>query len=229
MIWDYFLFDLDNSLLYIPEPSEYFDNILSKTIRKFSGENIPSREERNKFWLSGSDYVKLLRNWGVDDQELFWNYFDEIDFNIRKKYIASKKIHLYDDVVYVLNTLKRKNNKKLAIVSNTADYIIDYVLEEFNLKSFFEIIFGLGSNTTQEMAKPSSDGIKFVLNSMDYSNGNKKAIMIGDSIVDVFAAKRANIDACLLTRDLNKYPEGYDKWEYKPDFVIKKLDEIILF
>jgi phosphoglycolate phosphatase-like HAD superfamily hydrolase len=64
---------------------------------------------------------------------------------------------------------------------------------------------------------------------MDYSNGNKKAIMIGDSIVDVFAAKRANIDACLLTRNLNKYPDGYDKWEYKPDFVINNLDEIILF
>ncbi len=228
MNWDYFLFDLDNSLLYIPKPAEYFDKVLSETIKKLSRENVPSREERNKFWLSGSDYVKLLRNWGVRDQELFWSHFDEIDFNLRKKYIAREKIHLYDDVVNVLKNLKEKSNKKLAIVSNTADYIVDYVLEEFNLNPFFEVVFGLGSEKTQDMAKPSPEGINFVLNTLSYTNGNKKAIMIGDSIVDVFAAKRANIDACLLTRNLNKYPEGYDKWEYKPDFVIKNLDEIIL-
>ena len=228
MNWDYFLFDLDNSLLYIPKPAEYFDKVLSETIKKLSRENVPSREERNKFWLSGSDYVKLLRNWGVRDQELFWSHFDEIDFNLRKKYIAREKTHLYDDVVNVLKNLKEKSNKKLAIVSNTADYIVDYVLEEFNLNPFFEVVFGLGSEKTQDMAKPSPEGINFVLNTLSYTNGNKKAIMIGDSIVDVFAAKRANIDACLLTRNLNKYPEGYDKWEYKPDFVIKNLDEIIL-
>jgi phosphoglycolate phosphatase-like HAD superfamily hydrolase len=228
MNWDYFLFDLDNSLLYIPKPAEYFDKVLSETIKKLSRENVPSREERNKFWLSGSDYVKLLRNWEVRDQELFWSHFDEIDFNLRKKYIAREKIHLYDDVVNVLKNLKEKSNKKLAIVSNTADYIVDYVLEEFNLNPFFEVVFGLGSEKTQDMAKPSPEGINFVLNTLSYTNGNKKAIMIGDSIVDVFAAKRANIDACLLTRNLNKYPEGYDKWEYKPDFVIKNLDEIIL-
>lgn len=228
MNWDYFLFDLDNSLLYIPKPAEYFDKVLSETIKKLSSENVPSREERNKFWLSGSDYVKLLRNWGVRDQELFWSHFDEIDFNLRKKYIAREKIHLYDDVVNVLKNLKEKSNKKLAIVSNTADYIVDYVLEEFNLNPFFEVVFGLGSEKTQDMAKPSPEGINFVLNTLSYTNGNNKALMIGDSIVDVFAAKRANIDACLLTRNLNKYPEGYDKWEYKPDFVIKNLDEIIL-
>lgn len=228
MKWDYFLLDLDNSLLYIPDPAEYFDNVLSKTIEVLSENSIPSREERNKFWLSESDYVKLLRNWGIKDHEIFWEHFDEIDFNIRKKYISEDKIHLYEDVVYVLETLKEQKNKTLAIVSNTADYIVDFVLEEFNLKEFFDIVFGLGSEKNQEMAKPSPEGINFVLNYLNFNHKNSGAIMVGDSIVDIFAAKRANINACLLTRNLKKYPEGFERWEYKPDYIIENLEEILL-
>ena len=53
--------------------------------------------------------------------------------------------------------------------------------------------------------------------------------MIGDSIVDVYAAKKANISACLIRRDKSKYRDGYGAWEYNPDFVIEQLNEILNF
>jgi HAD superfamily hydrolase (TIGR01549 family) len=228
MCWTYFLFDLDNSLFYIPDPSKYFDMILSNTINKLSEKKIPSREERNKFWLSGSDYVKLLRNWGIHDYEKFWEYFDSIDFTYRKEYIPEGKMKLYEDVELVLKKLNEKEDNRLAIVSNTAEYIVDFILDKFRINHFFDIVFALSSENEQEMAKPSPAGIHYVLKNMNFNNKDSDAIMVGDSIVDIFAAKRAGIDSCLLTRNLNKYPEGYDKWEYKPDYIITNLDELLL-
>ena len=51
--------------------------------------------------------------------------------------------------------------------------------------------------------------------------------MVGDSYVDIFAAKRADIHACLIKRDFDKYPDGYADWEYKPDTIIKDLKAIL--
>ena len=49
--------------------------------------------------------------------------------------------------------------------------------------------------------------------------------MVGDSRLDVFAAKRANITACLIKRDLHKYSSRND-WESHPDFEIEHLDDL---
>ena len=53
-----------------------------------------------------------------------------------------------------------------------------------------------------------------------------KAIMVGDSKVDIIAAKRAKINACLIRRELDKYPEGYETWEHQPDYIIENLEDI---
>lgn len=228
MNFDYYLFDLDNSLLYIPNPPEYFDKILKKSIKAFSVSSIPERIERNQFWLSGDQYKTYLKNWGITlkDYNEFWKKFDSIDFQIRKEFVPERKIRLFSDVIYVLNKLLDAG-KKLAIISNTARYIVDYIIKEFNLGDYFHEIFGLGYGNEQELAKPSPEGIKMILNKLDYNKNHSKALMIGDSLVDIFAAKKAKIHACLLKRNFEKYPDGYSNWEYKPDFVIKDLTQIL--
>ena len=111
------------------------------------------------------------------------------------------------------------------MVSNTADYIVDYFLNKFEFSHFFDEILGLGFNKDQSIAKPSPKGILSVLKKLNYKPEKSKAIMVGDSRVDIFAAKRANITACLLKRDINKYPNR-DDWEAHPDFEIENLEEI---
>jgi len=229
MKFNYYLFDLDNSLLYIPNPPEYFDKILEKTLKSFSINKIPEKIRRNKFWTSGDQYQTLLKEWGLflEDYDRFWEHFDTIDFKIRKNFIKKGKIRLYSDVLYVLDKLLDAD-KKLAIVSNTARYIVDYVLEKFDIKHYFLEILGLGDENEQEIAKPSPDGINMILNKLNFNLNESTALMIGDSISDISAAKRANINACLLIRNFEKYPDGYSDWDYQPDFVIEDLNQLLI-
>ncbi|MBY9006424.1 MAG: HAD hydrolase-like protein [Candidatus Lokiarchaeota archaeon] len=223
--FDYYLFDLDNSLLDIPTSSEYFDTILFKTLEWFEIEKIPIRKERDNFWGLGVEYIDLLKVWGVylENYGKFWKVFDSIDFKNRKILINQKKIRLYSDVIEVLEKLA-KLNKKLAIVSNTAKYIVDYIVSIFGIDKYVHYAFGLGYEKEQEIAKPSPEGIKFTLKKLKFNSELSKAIMIGDSKVDIYAAKRANIYACLIKRELERYNNGYNKWKYKPDYIIDNLN-----
>ena len=222
-----YLFDLDNSLLYIPNPPKYFDNILVETLKSFWVKKIPSREERNKFWNSGEHYIDLLDKWGIKlkERELFWRRFDAKDFEKRKILIANNKIKLFPDVINVLDKLKAAS-KQLALVTNTAKYIVDYIVKKFKLHNYFDDIFALGYGKEQEIAKPSPEGINIVLKNIGFNHKKSYAIMIGDSKLDIIAAKRANITACLLKRNLWKFSEAVDSWEYQPDFIIENLKEI---
>ena len=133
-------FDLDNSLLDIPKPSEYFDNILLETIKKLSAAPIPNRQERNKFWYSENEYINLLKKWGIGDPTSFWMHFDEIDFEWRKNLLKKDEIYLFEDVITVLKELYN-SKKKTAIISNTADYIIEYFVNRLKINQFFDSLF----------------------------------------------------------------------------------------
>ena len=225
-MFDFYLFDLDNTILQIPEPSEYFDNILHETLIKLTDDSkvLPTRQERNKFWFSGDDYVKLLESWGVPDGPFFWKFFDEIDFEHRKILFEKGKLCIYDDVKQTLNEIFNAN-KKLGLISNTADYIVKYFLDKFELSSLFHETFGLGYEKDQEVAKPSPEGILYVLKKLNFDATKSRAIMVGDSKIDIFAAKRANITACLIKRNLHKY-SNKNGWEIHPDYEIEGLNEL---
>lgn len=227
MKFGYYVFDLDNCLLKIPDPSNYFNNILIKSLKKLNSKIIPNESERVQFWTSGPDYPKVLKKWGVNEPNRFWHTFDEVDFTNRKLLLSKKKINLFDDVFQVLHELKQ-NNKKICLVSNTSETIIEHIFEEFDMGHFFHSIFGMGAKKDESLAKPSPEGIKQVLEEVNYNlRKSKDAIMVGDSYVDIFAAKRADIHACLIKRDFDKYPDGYADWEYKPDTIIKDLKAIL--
>lgn len=226
MRFDYILFDLDNCLLNIPNPNEYFDNVLVKTLDKIKAKITPERTLRDQFWFSGEYYLQMLKDWGVNDPVEFWRNFDEIDYNIRKNLIENQEIGLYNDVYPVLEKLYIEN-KKLAIITNTADYIVDFILEKFKIESFFHEVFGLSYAKDQSIAKPSPKGILSVLKKLNFKKSkNSSALMVGDSKADIFAAKRAHINACLIKRDQTKYKNGFSDWEHKPDYLINKLDDL---
>lgn len=228
MKFDVYLFDLDNSLLHIPNPKTHFDQILQESLKRLTKNHqlLPRQEDRDQFWTSGENYIQLLRNWGVEEGEFFWKIFDEVDFDSRRELELKGELYLYPDVKNTLEQLYHAG-KKTAIVSNTADYIMTYFIEKFGIKKCFYQLFALGCEKDESLAKPSPEGILSVLKEFHHEGTTKTAIMVGDSIVDVYAAKRANICACLIERIPDKYPDGFDDWEYKPDIVIKSLEELI--
>ncbi len=228
MKYDYYLFDLDNCLLYIPNVAEYFDEVLINSLEEMglNEKNIPAKVERDKFWFSGIGHVNLLERWGISDVHLFWKYFDDFDYVKRKELVKRNEMYIFEDVKPTMKKL-RKKGKYLGLISNTADYIIEYILNKFRLKNYFQVVFGMNYTMDVSLAKPSPSGILSVLKNFNCDPICNKILMVGDSKDDIFAAKQANVDACLVKRDTKKYSEGFVNWEYKPDFIIKNINELI--
>lgn len=226
MTFKFYLFDLDGTLLNLGNIRAYADQIFTKTLTILKAPNIPNREEKLKFWLAGKDYIKVLNKWGISKPQNFWIVYDKVDFEHRKVLINQKKIGLFNDVKDILIKIFEISNK-LAIVTNTAGYVVEYILKKFNISKCFHEIFSMGPGIDEKFAKPSPSGIFSILRKFNYDQKYHKALMIGDSMVDIIAAKKANITACLITRDKKRYPEDYEDWLYSPDFIIESLDELL--
>ncbi|MEE9379555.1 MAG: HAD family hydrolase [Candidatus Lokiarchaeia archaeon] len=229
MKFNYYLFDLDGTLLHLGNIGPYADQILRETLERLKAKYPQNRNERYKLWLSEENFFDVLQEWDVKNPQDFWKVYDKIDFEKRKILIEKNKINLYRDVKIVLEKIyNHKDNKKLAIISNAAYYIVEYVLEKFNISHYFHESFGLGYyDNDQELAKPSPKGVLKILKKFNYDPKESKAILVGDSMLDVIAAKKANIYSCLIRRDINS-PKRHDKQrDIKPDFIIERLEELL--
>jgi len=228
MKFDIYIFDLDGTLLNLGNIGLYADQILTETLIILKTPVIPDKNERHQFWGSGDNFIEVLNKWGVPKPSNFWKQYDKVDFKHRKVLYNQNKIALFDDVEIVLEKIyKDKDKKKVAIVTNTANYVADYILKKFNIASYFQEIFSMGFKDDQEFAKPSPRGILSVLEKFGYEQNIHRALMIGDSISDIRAAKKANISACLVKRDTMRYKIDTTEWDFQPDYIIERLDKIL--
>ena len=229
MRFNFYLFDLDGTLLHLGNIGAYADQILVETLERLKANYPQNRNERYKLWLSEETFFNVLQEWDVKNPQEFSKVYDEIDIERRKSLIEKNEIYLYSDVKTVLEKIyNHKDNKKLAIISNAAYYIVEYVLEKFNISHYFHESFGLGYyDNDQELAKPSPKGVLKILKKFNYDSKESKAILVGDSMLDVIAAKKANIYACLIRRDVNTPKRHYKQRDIKPDFIIESLEELL--
>lgn len=227
MKYDTYVFDLDGTLLDLGNIGTYADRILVETLKKLKVDRIPSRSERRELRFSGGDFQKVLKNWGILFEDNFWKNYDKTDFEIRKILLKNGEISLYKDVVDVLELIhNHKENKYLAICTNTADYIVDYFLKYFKINHYFNEVFSMG-DANQALAKPSPKGILTLLKKLDFDFEKQTAIMVGDSLHDIKAAKEARIASCLINRWKKNGIMRYKQWKIQPDYVIDHLHELI--
>ena len=193
------LFDLDNTLIGIPNTWNYFDTLIKDVLKMDYNIPIPSKDKRNSLWRSGKKHIEILKDWKVSDPDDFWIKFDQRDGLKRKKLIANGQLILFDDVI---PTLKKLNNQgiKIGIVSNTPNFIADYELEHFKLNSYFDEVLGLGDD--QSICKPEPDGINLILDQLKCKPSN--TVFIGDSQVDMIAAQRAKVIPIFIDRKKKK-------------------------
>ncbi|MFX0003109.1 MAG: HAD family hydrolase [Promethearchaeota archaeon] len=227
MKFDCYIFDLDGTLLDLGNIGTYADQILVETLIKLGIKRIPSKIERRELWFSGGKFQQILKKWGVSESIDFWKCYDKTDFEKRKMHLMKKEISLYKDAKSVLEQIyNHEENKKLAICTNTADYIVDYFLKYFKINNYFHEIFSMGGNN-QEFAKPSPKGILAIMKKFKLSSRKNRVIMIGDSIHDIQAAKAANIYSCLINRLVEGEIEKYKTWNLLPDYFISHLNDLI--
>jgi len=229
MKFDFYLFDLDGTLLHLGNIGIYVDQLLAKTLEILGARNLPKKDEKYRLWASKEEFYDVLEEWGVKNSRDFWKVFDETDFKWRKKLIEKKQVFLYKDVYSSLEEIYyHKDSKKIALVSNTAYYIVEYILDTFGIAKYFHETFSLGNyENDQELAKPSPKGILKILEKLKYDPRESTAVFVGDSRLDIIAAKKAKINACLIRREINQRNMHYKKWNIPPDLVIEGLNELI--
>lgn len=214
------IFDLDNTLIGIPDTWQYFDGIIQDVVSKDFGFSVPTQEERDLLWRSEKGYLQILKEWGINDASLFWHQFDERDFKKRMRMITEGKLVLYKDVISVLTEL-RIRKIPLGIVTNTPEFIAKPELEAFQLNSFFSFIIGLGEN--QEECKPEPIGILKILEMAHVKA--EETLYIGDSSIDILAALNAHVIPVYIPR-VARISNRLLAIESEKYFQIHSLDEI---
>ncbi len=215
------LFDLDNTLVEIPNTWQYFDEIIVETLALDFQLPVPDQVMRDTLWRSGKEYISILKGWGIDDPNIFWRHFDIRDGNKRAFLIQEQKLTIYADVIPVLKTL-RARKIKLGILTNTPRFIAETELEAFELTHYFNVVLGLGDN--QAICKPEPEGILQCLSICDCNP--PECLMIGDTAIDLVAAKRAGVGSILIDRTGKKCIDHQELTEY--DFIrITSLNQIL--
>lgn len=221
--FDCVLFDLDNTLIEIPDPWNYFDGIIIEVVRDDFHLPVPTQEQRDTLWRTGKEYYKILASWGIPDAKKFWDYFDNRDYTKRKVMITEKKLIIHPEILPILHQLKVQGYT-LGIVTNSPTFIARMELDAYNFDSIFSIVLGLGE--TQDICKPEPDGILMVLKKLGFLP--EKAVYIGDSTVDLIAAKRAHVKGLLLDRTRKKHIDHAELME--SDFVrVGSFEELLSF
>lgn len=225
MKFEYYLFDLDNCLLLYNDPEIYFGQLFSLTMEFFTS-IIPNQEDLKKILTSSNINRFIEQNWEIKNVDEFWRHFKNLDIQERERLIDKGKISLDPTAIMVIKKLKKKN-KKIGLVSNSPNYIVEMLTQKFNFSAIFDEIFSIDYENNPTFAKPSPEGINYILNRFKFNKRDCMAIMIGDSEVDIRAAKKANIFACLIIKEVITKNLDFTSWEEKPDYIIHNFTELL--
>jgi putative hydrolase of the HAD superfamily len=176
-----------------------------------NGTHSPTREAQ-KIMRARMHYRQFIvafedsfftKKWATQE-EGFRNVFDRM--LIRPHPIALEKLvglwnknkllaTMYPDTEEVLKTLKEKGYK-LALLSNTDNFSVDFVLDKFKLRDYFDaIVFSYDV----EMLKTNPKMFETALEKLGVAP--EDAIMVGDSLeTDIPGAKAAGVKGILVDR-----------------------------
>lgn len=127
-------------------------------------------------------YNRLTGNVDPDRETEFFRLFIE-----RADKVMVDRTHLYSGVHEMVGRLNQRNIP-LAIVSTKFRMRIEGILRRDHLLEAFPVIIG-GEDVTRH--KPDSQGIELALARLGVSD--RKAVYVGDSLVDARAARHGNI------------------------------------
>ncbi|MCD6503301.1 MAG: HAD family hydrolase [Thermoplasmata archaeon] len=202
-------FDVDETLVYydIENLEEKLREIIQDVIEYFN------------LKISFEDFQRMVRfevprtyveNFGVDPLE-FWRKIDENILSFRKKLASLGLIKAFPDTE-VLRNIKLP----MAAISNASTEAAEFVLEVTGLKKYFKIVQGKDYRNING-CKPNPYLILKVSRALNVNP--KDVMMVGDSELDVLAAKRANAIAVHVRR--------FDKDVNGADIVINNLYELL--
>ncbi len=181
------IFDLDGTLIHsIPDMSI----AMNKTLVHFKLKTI-SEEKLQEF--VGEGMLKLSENVlkfsGAD-----LNLIDDFFLMYRKEYsenpynLTTLMPGVKDSLKYLLD-----KNVHINICTNKRQYVAEKILKLMNLSDNFDFIVGANENVP---LKPHRQMIDLICN--QYNSNENEFIMVGDTNVDILAAKNAGISSVIV-------------------------------
>lgn len=187
------IFDVDETLVYYEgyDHREWYNNWVVPALRKHG---IELDYETYRKTVGGELQRSYVKRFGIDPVEL-WRIIDGTNLEYRKKLASEGRIKAFPDVE-VLAQLKR-SGLKLAAVSNASQECTEFVLELFDLRRYFDAVFGK-DYTYLDGVKPSPYLIEKALKALGLKP--EEAVMVGDSGLDIAAGHGAGLKVVQITR-----------------------------
>ena len=187
------VFDVDETLVYYEgyNHREWYENWVMPALRE---RGIDLDYETYKKTVTGELPRSYVERFGIDHVE-FWRIVDEVNLEYRKRMAELGRIKPFPDV----DALKELRNigLKLAAVSNASQECTEFVLNLFDLRRYFDVVYGKDYSNLDGV-KPDPYLVKKALKALGLKP--QEALMVGDSHHDVLAGKRAGMKVVNVTR-----------------------------
>jgi HAD superfamily hydrolase (TIGR01509 family) len=185
-----YIFDLDGTLVQseklkgkaISEACSYFGKKVSiETYKDIMGES----------WEVVTSY--FFKKAKINPNK---NEFDRVFKKIYEKLIQVE-LDLSPNVKKILKKLSQ-NNKKLAIVSSASLWMLEQILQKFDLSKYFDVII---TKENVKNHKPNPEAYFLALNKLSLSSS--KVLVFEDSFAGIKAAKAAGCDVIAFKHEFN--------------------------
>ncbi|WP_297437788.1 HAD family hydrolase [Thermococcus sp.] len=187
------IFDVDETLVYYEgyDHRKWYERWVTPALREHG---VELDYETYRKTVTGELPRSYVKRFGIDHVE-FWKIVDEVNMRYRRWLAERGKIRPFPDVG-VLDELK-KMGMKLAAVSNASQECTEFVLNLFDLRKYFDAVYGKDYSYLDGV-KPNPHLVNKALKTLELEP--KEALMVGDSLHDVLAGKRAGMKVVNVTR-----------------------------
>ena len=176
------LFDLDGTLIDSTEA------IVSTFYHSFNELDFDFKgDDENIKSLIGYPLDVMYKELGVEEDKV-WDFVDA--YKNRYRVISKKKTTLLDNAFEAVK-LASQFARVSVVTTKTRMYTMP-LLEHFDIAQFFEIVTG---RENVQNPKPHPEPILITLEQMNYNKDLHDVWMIGDTKLDLIAAKEANINS----------------------------------
>ncbi|NJD99448.1 HAD family hydrolase [Thermococcus sp. LS1] len=205
------IFDVDETLVYYEgyDHREWYENWVMPALREHG---IELDYETYKKTVTGELPRSYVERFGINHVE-FWRIVDKVNLEYRKRMAELGRIKPFPDVD-ALGELK-KMGLKLAAVSNASQECTEFVLNLFDLRKYFDVVYGKDYSNLDGV-KPNPYLVEKALRALSLKP--EEALMVGDSAHDVLAGHRAGMRVVNVTR-LEKVDGA--------DYYVKDLWELV--
>ena len=128
---------------------------------------------------------------------------------------CSNNSNLYPNVENTIKSLK--SEFKVALCTNKKQEISEKILEEFNIKKFFDFILG---SSEKHKLKPNTDMLEYCLKMLNVRP--EQTIMVGDSMNDIIPAKKIGVKTIFVNYGYGQLDKS--TW---PNHIVSSFDEIL--